>query len=83
MVDEVEYTKTIPATIADLVGDCFGSSADVFELVAAESIDAMILWSSLASENRIPMRPYDTCSSHSSCMQLASRMLDIHDADPI
>jgi hypothetical protein len=50
--------------IADLAGDCFGSPADVFELVvAAEIIDAMILGSSLASEIRIPMRPYDTCSS--------------------
>jgi Na+/H+-translocating membrane pyrophosphatase len=79
MVGKVEYRKTIPATIADLAGDCFGSPADVFELVvAAEIMDAMILGSSLASEIRIPMRPYDTCSFPSSCMQLVSRMLDIH-----
>jgi hypothetical protein len=73
-------TQDDPSLIADLVGVCFGSPADVFELVvAAEIIDAMILGSSFASEIRIPMRPYDTCSStRQACMQLVSRMLDIH-----
>jgi H+-translocating diphosphatase len=33
------------------VGDCVGSSADVFESVAAEIIGAMILGSTLAKEH--------------------------------
>lgn len=35
----------------DNVGDCVGSSADVFESVAAEIIGAMILGSTLATES--------------------------------
>ena len=36
------------------MGDCVGSSADVFESVAAEIIGAMILGSTLASEAKLP-----------------------------
>lgn len=36
-----------------MVGDCVGSSADVFESVAAEIIGAMILGSTLASEAQL------------------------------
>lgn len=46
-----------PAVIADLVGDnvgdCAGSSADIFESVAAEIIGAMILGGTLAKEGGI------------------------------
>ncbi|CAN0518066.1 unnamed protein product, partial [Ectocarpus sp. 12 AP-2014] len=37
-----------------MVGDCVGSSADVFESVAAEMIGAMILGSTLAKEASLP-----------------------------
>lgn len=40
----------------DNVGDCVGSSADVFESVAAEIIGAMILGSTLASETGMEHR---------------------------
>jgi inorganic pyrophosphatase len=36
-----------------MVGDCVGSSADVFESVAAEIIGAMILGSTLANEAKM------------------------------
>ena len=36
-----------------MVGDCVGSSADVFESVAAEIIGAMILGSTVASESNM------------------------------
>ncbi len=39
--------------MGDLVGDCVGSSADVFESVAAEIIGAMILGATLAGEHGI------------------------------
>ena len=38
------------AAALDMVGDCVGLSADVFESVAAEIIGAMILGSTLANE---------------------------------
>lgn len=42
--------------VGDNVGDCVGSSADVFESVAAEIIGAMILGSTLASETGMEHR---------------------------
>ena len=36
------------------MGDCVGSSADVFESVAAEIIAAMILGSTVATESDMP-----------------------------
>ena len=49
-----------PAVIADLVGDmvgaCAGSSADIFESVAAEIIGSMILGATLAREAEVHLR---------------------------
>lgn len=39
--------------MGDLVGDCVGSSADIFESIAAEIIGAMILGGTLAQEARV------------------------------